>query len=396
MIPGFNTARLSAIAQRTPASRDRYVDFLRAFSIGAVVIGHWITTLVIYEQNGIRIRNAVGVIPGMWLASWIFQVMPLFFFVGGFSNLLTYDSLRRRGQPLSVFFRTRAMRLFRPSFVFIAIWIIIIGIVSLFFHWWERYALGALLIFGPLWFLGVYSFVIFCAPAMLGLHRRFGLYVPITLAVLVVLIDVLSFGFGIPHIRLFNTAFVWLLVHQLGFFYADGSLLRRPRLVPALMAMAGLAGLILLTNFVGYPRSMVGTGFDRISNMSPPTVCIVMLALWQIGLAMLLRDPVNRWLQRRQSWMAVLWANSTIMTIYLWHLTAYAAAYLIFLPTGWTRSAEITAVWWLQRLIWITIPSAILLFLIAIFNRFERVPGSETDSRGGSSRDIEGTFRKEV
>jgi len=383
MISSINTARLSDIAANTPASRDRYVDFLRAFSIGSVVVGHWITALVIHEAGGIRIRNAVGVVPGLWLATWIFQVMPLFFFVGGFSNLLTWNSLRRRGQSLSVFFRTRALRLFRPSLVFIAVWIVIIGSVSLFFHWWERYALGALLIFGPLWFLGVYSFVIFCAPAMISLHRKFGLFVPLLLAVLAILVDVLHFRFGIPHIRFLNTALVWLLVHQLGFFYADGSLLRRPRLVPALMALTGLAGLILLTNFGGYPRSMVGTGFEKISNMSPPTICIIMLALWQIGLAMLLRDPVNRWLGRRRPWMTVIWANASIMTIYLWHLTAYTVSYLIFLPTGWTRSTEITAVWWYQRLIWIVFPTLILMLLITVFNRFERVPGSKTDPAAG-------------
>jgi phosphoglycerol transferase MdoB-like AlkP superfamily enzyme len=175
---------------------------------------------------------------------------------------------------------------------------------------------------------------------------------------------------------LLNTAFVWLLVHQLGFFHADGSLLRRPRLFPALMTLAGLAGLVLLTTFGGYPRSMVGTGFERISNMSPPTVCIIALALWQIGLAMLLRGPIQRWLKRRRAWMAVIWANASIMTIYLWHLTAYAIAYLIFLPTGWTRSTVITPAWWLQRLIWIAVPALILLPLIAVFNRFEREPAT--------------------
>jgi hypothetical protein len=74
--------------------------------------------------------------------------------------------------------------------------------------------------------------------------------------------------------------------------------------------------------------------------------------------------------------MAVIWANASIMTIYLWHLTAYAIAYLIFLPTGWTRSTVITPAWWLQRLIWIAVPALILLPLIAVFNRFEREPAT--------------------
>jgi hypothetical protein len=35
-------SRARALAERTPASRNRYVDFLRAVSIGVVVLGHWL------------------------------------------------------------------------------------------------------------------------------------------------------------------------------------------------------------------------------------------------------------------------------------------------------------------------------------------------------------------
>jgi hypothetical protein len=375
MIPGFNSARLSDIAAQTPASRDRYADFLRAFSIGAVVVGHWLSALLIAEPGGIKVRNAAGAIPGMWLATWFFQVMPLFFFVGGFSNLLTFNSNVRRGGSAADFFRSRFIRLFRPTRVFLGVWLVIIGVVSIFFHWWQHYALAAAMIFGPLWFLAVYSGVIVATPLMLKLHRRLGWAVPAILIVLVALVDFLHFGCGVPYIRWLNLAFVWLFIHQLGFFYAEGKL--KPR-GSGLMAAAGLAGLILLTNFSIYPRSMVGTGFEKISNMNPPTICIALLALWQIGAAMLLRLPMNRWLNRRGPWMAVIWVNSVIMTIYLWHLTAYAAAYLIFLPTGLARSTRITAGWWLQRPLWIAVPSLILFALIAVFGRFERAPRPAT------------------
>jgi hypothetical protein len=376
MIPGFNFDKLSDIAAQTPASRDRYADFLRAFSIGAVVVGHWLSAMLIAEPAGIKVRNAAGAIPGMWLATWFFQVMPLFFFVGGFSNFLTYNSNERRGGSTADFFRSRFIRLFRPTRVFIGVWLVMIGVVSIFFHWWQRYALAAVMIFGPLWFLAVYSGVIVATPLMLKLHRRLGRSVPAVLVVLAALVDILHFGCRVPYIRLLNVAFVWLFIHQLGFFYAEGKLARRES---GLMAAAGLAGLILLTNFSIYPRSMVGTGFDKISNMNPPTICIALLALGQVGAAMLLRAPLNRWLNRRGPWMAVIWVNSAIMTIYLWHLTAYAAAYLIFLPIGLARSARINAGWWLQRPLWIAVPFLILFALIAVFGRFERAPRPATN-----------------
>jgi hypothetical protein len=62
---------------------------------------------------------------------------------------------------------------------------------------------------------------------------------------------------------------VWLLAHQLGFFYADGTLTRLSRRVLALVAGGGLAAMIALTASGLYPVSMVGNGTDRFSNMSP-------------------------------------------------------------------------------------------------------------------------------
>ncbi|MFT6724764.1 MAG: hypothetical protein ACJARN_001631, partial [Arenicella sp.] len=35
-------ARAAKVAEQTPADRNRYVDLLRALSISAVVLGHWI------------------------------------------------------------------------------------------------------------------------------------------------------------------------------------------------------------------------------------------------------------------------------------------------------------------------------------------------------------------
>lgn len=48
------------IIKKTPATRDRYVDFSRAFSIIIVIIGHWLSAVVIKDENGIRVNNAVG------------------------------------------------------------------------------------------------------------------------------------------------------------------------------------------------------------------------------------------------------------------------------------------------------------------------------------------------
>ncbi|MGH9040706.1 MAG: acyltransferase family protein [Acidimicrobiia bacterium] len=90
-------SRLDQMVAATPASRDRYVDFLRAASIVVVVVGHWTISIIAWDGGVIRSTSALGLGTGLWLATWLFQVMPVFFFVGGYSNLVAYESSRPRG-----------------------------------------------------------------------------------------------------------------------------------------------------------------------------------------------------------------------------------------------------------------------------------------------------------
>ena len=70
------------MAERTPPERNRYVDFLRAVSICAVVFGHWLMATAYRTEAGLEIGNVLAIqAPTQWL-SWAFQVMPVFFMGG--------------------------------------------------------------------------------------------------------------------------------------------------------------------------------------------------------------------------------------------------------------------------------------------------------------------------
>jgi fucose 4-O-acetylase-like acetyltransferase len=396
-------AKLRALADATPDGRDRYVDFLRAFSILTVVIGHWLIGVLWWRGGVIRSTSAIGVTPWLWLATWFFQVMPLFFFVGGFSNLVSLDSSHRKGQPVGTFLRARASRLLRPTAVFLAVWAVAqiglhlldVGAPTGAALWGDTTLLrgmlppGATIPFGPLWFLPVYLVVIALAPVMLTLHRRFGLRVIGALLAAIVAVDLIGFAGGISGVRYLNVLFVWLLPHQLGFFYADGRLPALPRRVLWAIALAGLGMLLLLTNpplfqvlgdvgpdwFGGlrsYPKSLLGTDLEPIANTYPPTLPIVAMTFWSVGVAMLLRDKANRWLRGAGPWMVTIYVNSVIMTLYLWHMTAYLLVVLVLWPLGFGRETESTWRWWLERPLWVLIPGVFLAGLVAIFGRFER------------------------
>jgi hypothetical protein len=221
---------------------------------------------------------------------------------------------------------------------------------------------------------------------MINLHERFGLAVPAAMVAGTIASDALGFAAGLKGFRYLNVIFVMFLPHQLGFFYADGRLKRLSRSAHALMALGGLVLLVLLTNdwlfgevgrrwFPGvghYPKSLLGTDTEPISNAYPPTIVYMAMTFWSIGMVMLLREPISRWLQRSGPWKFTVLVNSVIMTLFLWHMTAYLMAILLLWPLGLGHSDATQLRWWLERPIWIVVPAAILLGIIAVFGRFER------------------------
>jgi hypothetical protein len=191
-------------------------------------------------------------------------------------------------------------------------------------------------------------------------------------------------------VRFFNVAFVLLLPHQLGHFYAEGKMTRWPRWIFVAMIAAGLGALVLLTNpwvfewlaggarfrwfpSIGhYPRSLMGTDVEPISNAYPPTVCYLAVGIWQIGAVMLFRDAANRWLQRERPWKVTIFLNSVIMTLFLWHMTAFLLAIFMLWPLGFGRQGDVTLGWWLERPLWEIVPAIFLAGIVAVFGRFER------------------------
>jgi hypothetical protein len=399
-------SRLDEMVRATPATRDRYVDFLRAASIVAVVFGHWFIAINAFEDDIFATRSAVGVTSGLWLGTWFFQVMPVFFFVGGFSNLVTYDAFKRRGETTGAFVRSRLERLLRPSLVFLGFWLVVqvalhladvggpagpelLGDTKLLRGMLPP---AATLPFGPLWFLAVYLVVVCVAPATIWLHRRFRWWVPAVMLAGPPIVDLVSFGDGPDGLRYLNIVFVLLLPHQLGHFYADGTFDRLPRRVFWAMALVGLGGLVLLTNrwvfepfgqarfdwFPGighYPKSLLGTDVEEISNAYPPTVCFLLADIWSIGAVMLLRPSLTRWLRRDGPWKVTIFLNSVIMTLFLWHMTAYFVVLLVLWPLGIGREQDSTATWWLLRPVFIGLSALVLAGIVGLVGRFERPRG---------------------
>lgn len=383
------TGSQSAIAlavEATPAGRDRYIDLLRAFSILVVVLGHWLMAIIYLDGDGIRGDSALDVIPGLWLLTWVLQVMPLFFLVGGFSNAVAWRSMRRKELTYGDFLRSRVARLMKPTLIFIGAW----TVAAVFFRVafpgsFETLRMATELLAKPLWFLAVYTLAVALAPVMLALHERFASKALFTLAGAAITVDILRIGFDIPGIGYLNFAFVWLFAHQLGYFYADGILAAFSRRFYVGLASGSLALLAVLTGSGVYSPSMVGMETEAASNNSPPTICLIVLTLWLTSVAMLLRPAATAWLERRKVWTAVVAANSMIMTVFLWHLTATLVAVVTLFPIGFPQPRGGTAVWWAWRPMWLFVLTLVLAAFVAVFARFERPSRRPRDARPKTS-----------
>ncbi|NNJ03439.1 acyltransferase [Streptomyces sp. PKU-MA01144] len=362
-------SRVRALAEATPDTRDRYVDLLRVLSLGTVVLGHWLMAAVTADGVG----NLLVVVPELQLLTWALQIMPVFFFVGGFSHALSYRSLRRRhpagdGTSLyAAFLRARLRRLLRPTMVFVLVWGAAALLVQLLGGGGGLTGVSLRLVTQPLWFIGIYLAMVSFTPPLLKLHERYGWGAFGALVAGAVLVDVLRFALGVPFVEFLNFAFVWLAVHQLGFLRADGRLR-----LPSALAATGLAGAALLVAAGPYPLSMVGMPGEKVSNMAPPTLALLCHGLWLVGAVELLRGPGARLVARPRLWRGVVAANGVAMTAFLWHLTAMLGVYGALLAAGVTLPEPASAAWWAQTPLRIAAAALLTALLVAAFRGFEQ------------------------
>jgi fucose 4-O-acetylase-like acetyltransferase len=375
--------RLQQLVERTPASRDRYLDLLRALALLLVVLGHWLISVIYYDQDGrLTGRSALDSMPWAYPLTWLFQVMPVFFMVGGYANAASLASQLDRGGDAVAWLHERAARLVRPTTTLL----LVLAAAALVAR--PLGADPALIRTGvwtasiPLWFLFAYLGVVALTPLAYALHRRFGAGVPLVLVGLVALGDLARFN-GRPTWAYGGYLFGWLAIHQVGFFWRDGRLpTGRRRALPLLAG--GLLALVLLTTVGPYPLTMIDVAGLRIRNASPPSLALLATAGTQLGLIMLVHDPVQRWLRGRRPWTLVVATNSVLLTIFLWHMSAVLVVAGTLAWAGVLPTPEVdTAFWWLWRVPWLLMLSVVLAVLVAIFSRIEMRRGRRPQTRPG-------------
>jgi len=365
-------SQASQMAAQTPQERNRYVDFLRSVSILVVIIGHWmIATAYVVDGEMIAGHLLAGRPELHWL-TWLFQVMPIFFIVGGYSNAVSLESAKRKGIGYAGWLSARLNRLVAPLLVLLVAWAAIAIVMSLFAARpvvIQTVSQAALI---PTWFLAIYIVVVILAPLAYTFWRRFGFTSFLVFVAGAALTDGAFFLADMQWLGWTNYLWVWLAVHHLGFAWRDDRLGRVAKRL--LFSAVGFGALWLLTSYGPYPLAMVGSPDPELSNTLPPKITLLALGIFQFGLLLALEEPMRRALNGLRLWTVTVLINSMIMTVYLWHITVMVIfAALLYTAGGLGLGIEPgSSEWWWTRPVWIAVLLVLLLPVALMLSPLER------------------------
>ncbi len=356
----------------TPTSRNRAVDAYRAGAMCAVALGHWLAAAIIRDDHGnLQGINALSRVPSLHWITLLFQVMPLFFCLGGYSNAASLDAHRRHGGSNAAWVAARLRRLGTPAAALAGTWTALLAASAVTGVVPSLVAAAAAVAAIPLWFLANYVVDTAVAPFTLTWHRRRPAAFLAGLGGLFAALEVTRL-LGVPYLAEANIVIGWMLFQVLGFWWRDGLLPAPRRLVGLAAASAtACAGLIALGP---WPLAMVNVPGADVSNTWPPSLALVTYGIACTFVAIAAAGPLNRLLTRNFGlWKLVAGANTITMTVYLWHFSAMAAVGGLWAATGWLSAAPVgSGGWWLAKLPMLGGALVVLVGLVVAFGRYER------------------------
>ncbi|OBI40265.1 hypothetical protein A5707_10115 [Mycobacterium kyorinense] len=334
--------------------RDLAVDFYRVSGVSLIVLGHWLAACVTYREGEFGRQNPLVDQPWTQWLTWPFQAVPVFFLVAGYAGAVSWmHRCELDGIPRHTWLRHRLARVLGPTAVYAGLVSLVVMILAACGVARPALDYAGWAVAMHLWFLAVYMVVVSLTPMAIAAHRHWGLRVPMTLAAVLAVTDVVSIHGGVPYIGALNYLMCWGLLYQLGIAWHGGMLAGTRSVV---LAAGSAAALALLIGLAHYPVSMIGVPGQTVENSSPPSVAMLAFACAQTGAAMAIAPLLNRMLRPGVVQRVLHTANANVMALYLWHMVPVIIVALVGYPFGLLpQPIEGTAAWWLTRLEWVII-----------------------------------------
>jgi Acyltransferase family len=315
------------VAEQTPPDRDRAIDVIRIAALTGVVIGHTVMATSMIHDGVFLWGNLLSTSVVFQALTWVFQIMPLFFFAGAAACVQSWSP----GTSWGGWLMKRCTRLFRPVFYYLAFWAAILVVLHqvLPVHVYEPIAGISIQL---LWFLGAYVMVLATVPLLARITTTGQLAAGVA--------GLYSFAMVVDFLRLHVPAMaplgylnmvVWVIPGLFGVAYRRRLLDGRAALkLGLLMLVANLA----LLWFGPYELSLVGIDGQWLANMTPPSLLLAGHAIMMCAFAIAAAPAIARWAHRPRVWWLAALGNSGAMTLYLWHMPALLLMHLAFDELG--------------------------------------------------------------
>lgn len=348
-----------------PVRRDGAVDLVRAVCLTVVVGLHALMVGVSVGPHGPVLENSLEEWSFFPAVSWLVQVMPLFFVLGGFSAYGQWKRLREAGAGYGDYLAGRLSRLLAPALAAIAAAAALLSALALAGVPADEIAVAGFRLSQPLWFLGVYVLCTAAVPFLVEAHdRRPGVSLA-ALAALALTVDVVREATGVAAVGFANLLFVWLLVQQLGFWLGSGLLEALGR-----RALSGLAAAALVLAGAGAVLGLWSP--DMYADLNPPVTALALLGTAQLAVFLLLRPRLRSAMARPLLGRAVGAVNRRAMTVYAWHMLALIPLAGLLLVSGLPLPAPLSSGWWASRPLWLAVVALAVVALVAVAGRAEQ------------------------
>ncbi|MGX9787346.1 acyltransferase family protein [Mycobacterium sp. MMS18-G62] len=314
----------------TPATRDRAIDVIRIVSLVGVVVGHTIMATSTVRDGVFIWTNLLTASPIFQALTWVFQIMPLFFFAGVAASIESWQP----GTSWGNWLMRRCTRLYRPVFYYLAFWWAALAVLSAMLpeHVYEPVAGISIQL---LWFLGAYVLVLATVPLLARITTTGRLVAAVAgTYLLIALVDAIRINVDGWSALGYLNMIVWVIPGMFGVAYRRHLLAGRAALG---LAVVMLAVNLALMMFGPYELSLVGIETQHLKNMTPPSLLLAGHAIMMCAFAIAAAPAIARWAQRPRVWWLTAIGNSGAMTLYLWHIPPLLAIHLVFDYLGYPR-----------------------------------------------------------
>lgn len=367
-----SSATLAEMAAAAKADRNRAIDFYRVLAMLAVAVGHWLALVAVEDAAGeLQGGNALEFLPQLGWATWLLQVMPLFFVVGGFSSAMSLDShFRKNGRPQD-WIAARLRRMMPPAVVLAATWLVILTLGALVGQF-SVAVVAAHAAAIPLWFLANYTIDTALAPFVLPRFRKNPAAFAALIAGAFVTFEAMRI-LDVPVLPHVNWVLGWLAFQVMGMAWRDGLLPSGRRLV-ALAAAFWVATLGLVLSGGPWAISMVHAPGLENSPTNPPTLALMTFGAAYSLSAVAAAPRISAALAARpKAWAGVVAANAVAMSVYLWHMTAaVVVTAAMFFTTGLPAHEVGSIEWWAFKIPTIIGSMIVLAGIVLVVNGVER------------------------